>query len=250
MRLATSCRFCAMSTCPTTCGRKRAASTSAPMSRTARRTGSTRPTLMPDDFTFQLYPDDLDRIEDIVADAMELVPLAGTAGISRIINGPIPYAPDATPLICPRSACRTFRSLCLHVRHRPGRRAGKGAGAEWITEGCTEWDMWSCDPRRYTDYTDRDYCIEKGKEVYGNERAMYISGAAGPQHRTARFPRSMTRSRNSADRWWPITALGTCQLVRSRRRYLRREDGHLGPVGPVGAKDQGRMRRCATMSAS
>ena len=32
---------------------------------------------MPEDFSFQLYPDDLDRIMDIVADAMERVPLLG-----------------------------------------------------------------------------------------------------------------------------------------------------------------------------
>jgi len=43
-----------------------------------------------------------------------------------------------------------------------------------MTEGETEWDMWSVDPRRYTDYTDEDYCIQKGKEVYGNEYAMHF----------------------------------------------------------------------------
>jgi dimethylglycine dehydrogenase len=35
-----------------------------------------------------------------------------------------------------------------------------GAGkvlAEWVTEGETEWDMWSCDPRRYTSFAaDKD----------------------------------------------------------------------------------------------
>ncbi|MGA1179195.1 MAG: glycine cleavage T C-terminal barrel domain-containing protein, partial [Marivivens sp.] len=42
----------------------------------------------------------------------------------------------------------------------------------------TEWDMWSCDPRRYTDYTDHDYCVEKGMEIYGHEYAMHF-----PWHR-------------------------------------------------------------------
>ena len=46
--------------------------------------------------------------------------------------------------------------------------------AEWITEGQTEWDMWSCDPRRYTDYTDHDYCVAKGMEIYGHEYAMHF----------------------------------------------------------------------------
>ena len=34
--------------------------------------------------------------------------------------------------------------------------------------------MWSCDPRRYTDYTDPDYCVQKGMEVYGHEYGMHF----------------------------------------------------------------------------
>ena len=56
---------------------------------------------MPDDFSFQLWQEDLDRIEDIVTDAMERVPLMATTGVSSVINGPIPYAPDGLPLIGP-----------------------------------------------------------------------------------------------------------------------------------------------------
>lgn len=129
---------------------------------------------MPDDFSFQLYQDDLDRIMDIVADAMERVPLAGSAGIERIINGPIPYAPDGMPLIGPMPGVRNAFEACVFTF---GIAQGGGAGkvlAEWITEGQTEWDMWSCDPRRYTDYTDQDYCNRKGLEVYCNEYAMHF----------------------------------------------------------------------------
>jgi len=61
---------------------------------------------MPEDFSFQLYPDDLDRIEEIVTDAMERVPLLGTSGVSRVINGPIPYAPDGLPLLGPMPGVR------------------------------------------------------------------------------------------------------------------------------------------------
>lgn len=46
--------------------------------------------------------------------------------------------------------------------------------AEWVTEGKTEWDMWAVDPRRYTDYTDQDYCDQKAIEVYGHEYAMHF----------------------------------------------------------------------------
>ncbi len=129
---------------------------------------------MPDDFSFQLYPDDLDRIMDIVADAMERVPLSGSAGVERIINGPIPYAPDGLPLIGPMPGVKNAFEACVFTF---GIAQAGGAGkvlAEWITEGETEWDMWAVDPRRYTAYADQAYANVKGLEVYGNEYAMHF----------------------------------------------------------------------------
>ena len=138
---------------------------------------------VPQDFSFQLWSDDLARIEDIVADSMARVPLAATAGISRIINGPIPYAPDGLPLIGPMPGVTNAFEACVFTF---GIAQGGGAGkvlAEWIVDGATEWDMWACDPRRYTDYTDHDYCVAKGMEVYGNEYAMHF-----PWHRWPAAP--------------------------------------------------------------
>ena len=138
---------------------------------------------MPDDFSFQLWNDDLDRIEDIVTDAMERVPLLGTSGVSRVINGPIPYAPDGLPLIGPMPGVKNAFEACVFTF---GIAQGGGAGkvlAEWITQGFTEWDMWSCDPRRYTDYTDHDYCVAKGMEVYGHEYSMHFPWHSWPAGR-------------------------------------------------------------------
>ncbi len=129
---------------------------------------------MPEDFSFQLWQEDLDRIEEIVTDAMERVPLLGTSGISKVINGPIPYAPDGLPLIGPMPGVTNAFEACVFTF---GVAQGGGAGkvlAEWIVDGVTEWDMWAVDPRRYTDYTDHDYCVAKGMEVYGNEYAMHF----------------------------------------------------------------------------
>ena len=137
---------------------------------------------LPDDFSFQLYPDDLERLEWYVEDAMKRVPILGKAGISKVINGPIPYTPDGNPLIGPSPGLRNVYEACVFTF---GIAQGGGAGkvlSEWITEGYTEWDMWSCDPRRFTDYTDSDYCSEKAIEVYGHEYAMHFpfhSWAAG-----------------------------------------------------------------------
>ncbi|MEH6359412.1 MAG: FAD-dependent oxidoreductase [Amylibacter sp.] len=138
---------------------------------------------MPDDFSFQLYPDDLDRIEWHIEDAMARVPLLGSAGINRVINGPIPYAPDGLPLVGPMPGVPNAFEACVFTF---GIAQGGGAGkvlAEWITQGQTEWDMWAIDPRRYTDYTDQDYCNQKGMEVYGNEYAMHFPSHEWPAAR-------------------------------------------------------------------
>ena len=129
---------------------------------------------MPEDFSFQLYPDDLERLEWYIEDAMARVPILGSVGINKVINGPIPYTPDGQPLLGPMPGVPNAFEACVFTF---GIAQAGGAGkvlAEWITDGETEWDMWSCDPRRFTDYTDQDHCIAKGMEVYGYEYAMHF----------------------------------------------------------------------------
>ncbi len=148
-----------------------------PYERNCRAHWATPDDPMPDDFSFQLYPDDLERLEWYLHDAMERVPVLQSGGLSKVINGPIPYAPDGNPLIGPMPGVPNAFEACVFTF---GIAQGGGAGkvlAEWVTEGETEWDMWSCDPRRFTAYADHDYCVAKGMEVYGHEYAMHF-----PQH--------------------------------------------------------------------
>ena len=138
---------------------------------------------MPDDFSFQLYPDDLERLEWYIEDAMARVPILGASGVGRVINGPIPYAPDGLPLIGPMPGVPNAFEACVFTF---GITQGGGAGkvlAEWVTEGQTEWDMWAVDPRRYTDYADQDYSDQKAIETYGHEYAMHFPRHAWPAGR-------------------------------------------------------------------
>jgi dimethylglycine dehydrogenase len=142
---------------------------------------------MPEDFSFQLYPDDLERLEWYMEDAMARVPVLGTAGVGRVINGPIPYAPDGLPLIGPMPGVPNAYEACVFTF---GITQGGGAGkvlAEWIVDGETEWDMWAVDPRRYTDYTDQDYCDQKAVEVYGHEYAMHFPHHEWPAGRNKKL---------------------------------------------------------------
>lgn len=129
---------------------------------------------MPEDFSFQLYPDDLERLEYYIEDAMARVPVLGTAGVGRNINGPIPYAPDGLPMIGPMPGVKNaFEGHSFTFGIAQGGGAGKVL-SEWIMNGETELDMWACDPRRYTDYTDHDHCLAKAMETYGHEYAMHF----------------------------------------------------------------------------
>ena len=128
----------------------------------------------PEDFSFQLFPDDLERLEWHINDAMARVPLLASAPLTKVINGPIPYTPDGNPLIGPMPGVPNAFEACVFTF---GICQAGGAGkvlAEWITQGTTEWDMWSCDPRRFTGFEDQDYCIKKGMEVYGHEYAIHF----------------------------------------------------------------------------
>ena len=141
---------------------------------------------MPEDFSFQLYPDDLDRLEWYLEDALARVPVLANGGINKVINGPIPYAPDGNPLIGPMPGVPDAFEACVFTF---GIAQGGGAGkvlAEWVTEGGTEWDMWSCDPRRFGKWADQDYALAKAKEVYGHEYAMHFPRHAWPAGRPKR----------------------------------------------------------------
>lgn len=138
---------------------------------------------MPEDFSFQLYPDDLERLEFYIEDAMARVPILGTAGVGRNINGPIPYAPDGLPMIGPMPGVKNaFEGHSFTFGIAQGGGAGKVL-SEWIMHGQTELDMWACDPRRYTGYADHDYTLAKALETYGHEYAMHFPHHAWPAGR-------------------------------------------------------------------
>lgn len=155
-----------------------------PYERNCRAHWATPDDPMPDDFSFQLYPDDLERLEWYLEDAIARVPILGTAGLSKVINGPIPYTPDGNPLIGPMPGVPDAYEACVFTF---GISQAGGAGkalAEWVTEGATEWDMWSCDPRRFTAFAAApDYAMAKGMEIYGHEYAIHFPRHAWPAGR-------------------------------------------------------------------
>jgi dimethylglycine dehydrogenase len=120
---------------------------------------------IPNDFSYQLWADDLERLEPYIEAAYRRLPLLAAAGIKRVVNGPIPYAPDGLPYIGPAHGLANFfhcNTFTFGIAQAGG--AGK-ALAEWVVNGGPEWDLWSLDPRRFTDYATPAYALAKAVET-------------------------------------------------------------------------------------
>jgi dimethylglycine dehydrogenase len=141
---------------------------------------------MPADFSFQLYNDDLERLEWYIEDACARVPILGTAGITRVVNGPIPYTPDGLPLLGKMPGVPNAFEACVFTF---GIVQGGGAGkllAEIIVEGESETDNWAVDPRRFTNHVDEAYTEAKAIETYSHEYAMHFPQVQWPAARKAK----------------------------------------------------------------
>ncbi len=140
---------------------------------------------IPDNFAYELYPDDLDRLEWYIEQACARMPILGTVGVQRVINGPIPYSPDGNPYVGPAFGLPNFFHCCgFSFGICQGGGAGKSI-AEWLIDGQPEWDLWSLDPRRYTEYANQKYVVDRATELYQNEYAIHFPEDEWPAGRPA-----------------------------------------------------------------
>ena len=120
------------------------------------------------DSEYELFQEDLERIEDHIESAMFRVPAFGEVGVKKVYNGAIAYTPDGNPIIGPAPGLKNF---WLSEGHSFGITAAGGGGwqlAEWIVDGEPTIDMSGVDPRRYGSYATESYLIEKNEEAYAN----------------------------------------------------------------------------------
>jgi dimethylglycine dehydrogenase len=141
---------------------------------------------VPENFAYQLFGDSLDRLEPYIEDAIARVPILGSVGVRKVINGPIPYSPDGNPYIGPAHGLVNFYHCCCFSF---GIAQAGGAGktlAEWVAHGEPEWDFWSLDPRRYAGYATKSYVLARARELYENEYAIAFPVNEWPAGRPAK----------------------------------------------------------------
>ncbi|WP_299375511.1 FAD-dependent oxidoreductase [uncultured Tateyamaria sp.] len=127
---------------------------------------------VPQDFDHQLFADDIDGMMAVFEAAASHVPLLAEAGAQRFVNGPIPYAPDALPLVGPAGGVANFyhaTGVQIGITHSAA--IGK-AMAEWLTEGETEWDLSAWDPRRFGRWATQDYAAARASQHYDLQYAI------------------------------------------------------------------------------
>ena len=122
---------------------------------------------IPEDFNSKLLPEDWERFEELMTNAVVRVPDLEEAEVVRLINGPEAFTPDGE-FILGESDVRGFwvaAGFCAH-----GLAGAGGMGqlvAEWIVEGVPSLDVWHMDSRRFgRHYASREYTLARTVEVY------------------------------------------------------------------------------------
>jgi len=121
---------------------------------------------VPDSFRADLFPLDLERIEEEYMSMIHRLPTSETVGLKDDFNGPICYTPDGNPLVGPAPG---LRNMWLAEGFSFGITAAGGTGyymAQMMVEGEAEIDMASLDPKRYGSWMTTEYAARKNEECY------------------------------------------------------------------------------------
>jgi dimethylglycine dehydrogenase len=124
---------------------------------------------VPETFRADLFPLDLERIEQEYMSFIHRIPSSETVGLKDDYNGPICYTPDGNPLVGPAPG---LRNLWLAEGFSFGITAAGGTGhylAQMMTAGEAEIDMASLDPKRFgQDWMTTEYASRKNEECYNH----------------------------------------------------------------------------------
>ena len=127
-------------------------------------------------FDNALLPPDLERLEPHLELAAMSLPAFETAGIKKVVSGPITHTPDGNFLLGPAQGLPNFWMCCaasIGITQGPG--CGKYL-AQWMIHGQTEINVREMDPRRYGDWANGEYAIEKSIDEYEHMYATHYPG--------------------------------------------------------------------------
>lgn len=120
----------------------------------------------PLNFGHELLPNALERIERNLAQACEAVPCLATAGLKRVINGPMIFSPDLAPLIGPYPGKANYWTACGVMTGFSQSAAIGMVLATWMSEGEPPMDVFMWDVARYGRWAGKDYAKARTGDMY------------------------------------------------------------------------------------
>ena len=127
-------------------------------------------------FDMELLPPDLDQITSSLEHVMRRLPCFQTAGIKRIVNGPITHLPDGNFLLGPVPGLKNYWMCCgasIGITQGPG--AGKYL-AQMMVHGQADINVYGLDPRRYGTWSLGDYALQKSVDEYQQMYQVHYPG--------------------------------------------------------------------------
>ncbi|MGA0595882.1 GcvT family protein [Enterovirga sp. CN4-39] len=130
---------------------------------------------IPDSFSFDTLPDDLEHIEPLLNAAIRRVPALGDAGIQLFFNGPESFTPDDRYLL---GETAEVQGLFVAAGFNSiGIQSAGGAGkvlSDWIVDGHPPMDLWDVDIRRMMPFQrNKTYLRDRTVEGLGLLYAMH-----------------------------------------------------------------------------
>jgi glycine cleavage system aminomethyltransferase T/glycine/D-amino acid oxidase-like deaminating enzyme len=132
------------------------------------------PPRIPDNFEFQLFPEDWDQFEILMENAIHRTPCLETAEVKMLLNGPESFTGDGNfilgeaPEVAGYFVCAGFNSAGIANAGGAGRLI-----SEWISGGEAPLDLWDVDIRRFAPFhANRKHLADRTVESLGLHYAM------------------------------------------------------------------------------
>lgn len=128
----------------------------------------------PAGFGQELFADDLSRIEPNMLRAIDRVSIVASAGIKRVINGPMIWSPDSSALFGPVPELTGY-FCCNGII--PGFSQSGGLGklaAEWMVEGEPTLDMFGWDLARYGSWAGKAFTKARVQDQYSHRFKIHF----------------------------------------------------------------------------
>ncbi|WP_282608701.1 FAD-dependent oxidoreductase [Pelagibius sp. Alg239-R121] len=140
---------------------------------------------LPNEFAFDLLPEDWDHFEPMMMTGLHRIPVLETAEVRMLLNGPESFTPDGSFLLGPAPEVDGLYLGC--GMNSVGVATGGGAGkalATWIVEGQAPMDLDEVHPARFHPCeAETDALFARAPEVLGEHYAISFPGK---EHTTAR----------------------------------------------------------------